>query len=701
MLSLLTVTIVLVFGCAKENVVSAKPVQVSLKENGDCLTTFGENITKFQKGELSNEQVKDFWTCVQKAVGDYQRLTSGDQVGGAYTPQALRRFLTKYFIKSDTINDALLESLMEIKRVLLAGNTREISRRELDSLQELLEMFKEVSVLMNPHVKVIFMDAPTASDEEIRLAGAVVQQSLLRLGGWLERNRQNYSFGQMSSLVRNLQDFRKQDAQTSDLFKMLNQAIEVLPSAKQILLNGPETEIRGTEWLNLTASLGEGYRSLLAVQYAFEDDLNTALTRAAVPHGMEFAVSILERGANARAKKEIPLSEWQTLFDRLEKVGWIDGSFKSENLMYAFRWVLDRTLARGKGPKATALTMTHLKSLRSLLVEWQMLRKAVLGNGPYRGTVGESFKKMIAASRPQEWDTRGRMSFPIQPAVTWSVDGQLHMVWPFVVMNWLKNAFVDDDVNELGDEQMGAAGLEILTTLRKFGWLLETKDNIGKKLLRESDLFTLASNGNGSIDLNEATRYLAFIASSFRAAQIWLAEADLVCGGRQVECTRRLGGDLSRDILASLPRLQNWLRQKNSVPRFVSYMTSGEETILEKITVGEFGVADVLQVWMLFQYVETFLQRYDGNFSDTVSLPEATPAFDVYGPILGKMLSRVGLPPAELFGFFTFLMKYGDTPFTMFGGQVLYNHWKWHQKDWAFESERTHLMGILNQLSKL
>jgi hypothetical protein len=347
------------------------------------------------------------------------------------------------------------------------------------------------------------------------------------------------------------------------------------------------------------------------------------------------------------------------------------------------------------------MTPAHLQALRTVLSDWQMLRKAVTGAGPYSGAVGERFKNMINASAPHEWDARGRMAFPLSPAKTWTEDGLLHMVWPFVVMSWLKDAYVPDGRPEVGDEIMEAAGLEILTTMRKFGWLTETKDTIGKKLLRESDLFTLASNGNGTIDLFEATRYLAFIASSYRAAVIWLGEAETVCGGRASECARRVGGDLSRDILSSMPRLQNWLRQKDSDPRFVAYMKSGEETILEKVTEGEFKTADVLQVWMLFQYVETFLQRYDGDFTDTVSLPEATPAFQVYGPILGKMLSGVGLPPEELFGFFTFMMKYGDTPFTMFGGQVLYNHWKWHRNDWAFQSERTHLMGILNQLSKL
>lgn len=697
----LLLALALIMGCAKEGLRPAKPVQVKLKEGGDCLTSFGENITKYQKGGLSNAQVEVFWTCVQKAVGDYQRLTAGDQVGGAYTPEALRRFLQKYFLKSQNISDPLLGSLMEIKRVLLGGSVRAISRQELVQLNELLELLKDISIDMNPYVNIIFLNQNSADDASIRRAGSVAEQALIRLGDWLSRKNQAYTFAQMRGLILSLKDFRAGDQQVSDLFEILDEGMAVLPAAKQILLNGPKNSIGGDEWRRLTMSLGQSVRTLLAMKYAFNDDLNTALNREAIPTGLDFAVQILERGAFANDKVEIPLSDWQELFGQLEKTGWLPEAFTEDNLMFAFNWVLNRTLSRGQVAPATAMTLKHISTLRGILGEWQMLRKAVLGLGPLTGSVGERFQIVVAASAPQEWDSKGRMAFPIDPARTWTTDGRLHMVWPFVVMNWLKESFSPGESLEVNEDVMGKAGLEILTVMRKFGWLTETKDTIGKKLLREGDLFTLASNGNGFIDLSEATRYLAFIASSYRSAQIWLAETDSACGGRDADCTRRLAADLSRDILVSMPRLQNWLKEKNTVPRFVAFMKAGEETILEKVIVGEFNIADVLQVWMIFQYVETFLLRYDRDFSDTISLAEAGPAFEVYGPILGKLLSGVGLPPEELFGFFTFMMKYGDTPFTMFGGQVLYNHWKWNRNDWAFESDRTNLMGILNQLSKL
>ncbi len=679
-------------GCAKENVKPAQPVQVMLKDGGDCLGNFGLNVEKYKRGELSDTQVGQFWSCVQKSVGDYQRLTSGDQAEGGYTPQALRRFLQKYFFKSGGISDDLLAALMELKRVALSGENSSISRNELAVMQEFLQLLKEITIELNPHVDVLFLNSSKAADEEIETAGAVAERSFAKLGSWLETNGQAYTFTQLRELARALE--KNEDGAAAKFLK-------VLPAAKQILLSGSNAQIGGREWRVLTAALGQGYRSFLSVHYAFKDDLNTALSRDVLPAGFEHALGILERSARAHDGKEIPLSEWRELFVRAEEAGFLTGKFATDNLMHTLGWVLDRVAAKGLGKPACAVTLDHLAYLKTVFADWRSLREVALNKKIAAGPVQERFEHTLAAGPAQEWDERGRMAFPQNPAASWTTVGRLHMVWPFVVMNLLKDAFVPGGEAEVNDKVMEAAGLEILTTMRKFGWLTETKDTIGKKLLREGDLFTLASNGNGTIDLFEASRYLAFIASSFRAAQIWMTEAESACAGFDAVCMREIGGDLSRDILAPLPRLQNWLSQKDAVPRFVAYFKAGEETILEKVTQGEFGTADVLQVWMLFQYVETFLLRYDRDFTDTVSLPEATPAFTVYGPILGKMLSSVGLPPEELFGFFTFMMKYGDTPFTMFGGQILYNHWKWHQNDWVFESERTHLMGILNQLSKL
>jgi len=690
----------LLLGCAKENVPASQPVQVNLKGSGDCLSALSENFSKFQKGGMNDSEVRSFWGCVQKAVQDYQRLTAGDRADGDYSPQAVRGFLQRYFLKTQGISDPLLMSIMEIKRVLLSGRSSSITAQELALLQDLIDLLKELSTELNPHVKIVFMHSPQASDEQVRLAGEMAEKALRRLGEWLSRHEQTYTFTQMRELMRHLKDFNVKDGESATLFSDLERVVEVLPATKQILIHGDRDAIQGGEWSRLTTTLGLGLRSLLSLRYAFKEDLNSALVRDVVPEGFLMVAELLERGAAAHEGNEIPLAEWGELFTQLERAGWLSEPFVPKNLMRALQWTLDRALGNGEAAPAEAMTSAHLKRLTEVLGHWNLLQRNVLSQSVGAGPVADKFQKTLAASAPQEWDELGRMAFPQRPARRWSRDSTRRMVWPFVVINWLKEAYAGSEVHELNDEQMTVAATEILGVLQGFGWMMDTKVTIGKKLLRESDLFTLASNGNGFIDLYEATRYLAFVASSFRAAQVWLDQAQLVCGDRQAECVREVGADLTRDILDSMPRLKKWLK-KDTLKRFAAYTKAGEETILDQVVEGEFSTGQLMQVWMIFQYVETFLLRFDRDFSESVSLNESSPAFELFGPTLGNLLAGVGLPPDEVFVFFTFMMKYGDTPFTMYGGQILYNHWKWHRNRWAFEAERTNLMGILNQLSKL
>jgi hypothetical protein len=233
---------------------------------------------------------------------------------------------------------------------------------------------------------------------------------------------------------------------------------------------------------------------------------------------------------------------------------------------------------------------------------------------------------------------------------------------------------------------------EVLPLLQNFGWMQTTKVSIGRRILREADLFTLASNGDGLLDLNEATRYLAFVVASYRSAQVWLETAKSACPHNEADCVRAQAANPASSILSHMPRLQRAMTTWQPGV-FQNYMKNAEQTILGAPEAVKFTTGDLLQTYQLFEYVEVFLELYDRDHSETIDLEEATAAYKVYGPTLGKLL-----PTSDL-GFFTFMFKYGDTPFTMYGGTVEFNKWQWHPERWSFAADRTILMNILSTLS--
>ncbi len=685
-------------GCAKEGERKSQPVRVELKGNCGALADIGSNLSRFAKGELSTAEIAKVWGCVSAAVSDYERITAGDLPGGDYSPQYVRQFFEKYFLAQRPVSDELLASLMQIKRVLVAGSANKITHAELVKMQDLLRILREVSVELAPHAKVALLNAETASDDQIRDANEVFDRSLLRLGQWLLVQNQDYDFDQAHALIHELQEWMKYKGKQSEILENFEKAFAVVPALKQILLSGSATGLKGGDWLNLTKAIGQTHAAVLALRYSFKENIDAGLNREALALGMDRFVQVLDSSRKLHPSGEIPLSEWDELFQQMEKTEWFAKDFTAAGMSGALSWTVNRLLTGRAGTTQTSLKAEHLQVLRKHIAMWLDLRKHALGLRIVPQVMAGKFRRLLERSVPAEWDREGRQVFSFQPPAAWTPEAKLHMVWPYIVINWIKESFVGSDVESLNEDQMAAAGREILPVLQRFGLLKETKLTIGKKLLREADLFTLASNGDSLIDVSEATRYLAFVASSFRAAQIWLKETETACPTRDAVCVRAQAVDPTRDILTPLPRLKAAFK---SAGKFSAYSQAAEETILTKAVEGAFSTGDLLQVWMIFHYIEAFDRRFDTDQNERIDLTESWPAYGLFGPTLGKLLAPTGLPRDELLVFFTFMLKYGDTPFTMFGGQVAYNHWKWHRNDWAFQSDRQILVGVLKQLSKL
>lgn len=688
----------LFLGCAGEDVPSGNPIAVE-KNGSDCLNLFSTHVKKYFEGRMSQAEVAEFWDCTAHAVNEYQRLTAGEGQTDRYKPENVMRFLERHFMNDTHVPASLVYSIMEIKRVLLAGRTDSITRAELTELKDLLMLLKSVCQDLNPHARVLFLHNESASDEEITAASDAIKKAMGRVAIWLDQRRESYSFTQLETFIEQIDEFSKKEFDGSEVFAKLRKGLGVIAPAKAILISGWKQGVDGHEWAPLLESAGDAYFAYLSFNYAFQEDLNSALAREVLPHGILAATSALERGARLHRTEKIPVDEWVVLFKEVEKAKWLPEAFSAAGLTGALKWFIKRPLAQGVDSESLALD--HLNVLKEQMNNWILLRRQAVSYLPGGARLSSKYEDVLLKSRPMEWDQEGRIFYPFSPATKWTSNARVRMVWPFVILNWIKESFVGAEQDELNDEEILRAAGEILPVLKGFGWLKDTENKIGTKLLRESDLFTPSSNGDALIQLHEGARYLAFVASAFRGAELWLKGAKTVCGKEpQADCVREYGADMRNDVVAAMPRLKASLSGK-AAEHFVNYTRRAEETSLGTVVDGKFGTGQLLQAYMIFQYIETFLNRFDADDSGYISLNESEPAFAHFGPILESLLSVSGLPDEDLRAFFTFLMKHGDTPFTMFGGGVLWLHWKWHPESWQFESDRSTLMGILNQLSKL
>lgn len=679
-------TIVSLLGCAGEQDASSQPIQPKIKNTGVCLTQFSAKFHAFVDGQMSAKEVAEFWDCAGDAVREYRKLTSGEHKQDTYSPEAMARFFREYL--SLTLDNDLVGSLMEIKRVILAGDSRSLTWAELDLLLEFLNELKAFSLEIRPHTRVLFGERVGVSPVQVDQASYALTKALDRIGIWLRRQNQRYTFNDFRQLVHRLRISMNQGSSQAIALEKIERGITVIKPGKELLMQGSPEYIDGSEWYEFTRLVGLGFKSYLNYQYAFVPGVNQALASEYLPRSLNSTNDLFNFAINRRASRQIPLSELAVIVNRAEEAGWLPTGVTAQATNGFIAWFTKRLLNLGQ--PTDHLGWSQLALLKSQTDLWMSLLSDPQGS--------VSFNEIVSASVPLDWDGQGRMVFDRRGAKSWTSKSRRQLVWSYVVLNWMREAYFGEKQN-LNHSDVTMVAEEVLPVFKAFGLFKNTEVSIGKRLLRESDVFTHASNGNLEMNMPEAVRYLSFVASAYGSAKVWIDFAQTHCPTLQANCVRSQALREGSPVFNSMPQLQKDIQSK-SPEWFIAYMTRAEETILKRVQLEPYNKTDLMQVWMIFQYVETFLRRYDTNLDQIIVVDEGLTAYRVYGPTLMNLLASTGIPQDEILAFFTFMMRYGDTPFTMLGGQILFNHWKWHQNEWAFNADRAILMSILNQLSK-
>ncbi len=228
-----------------------------------------------------------------------------------------------------------------------------------------------------------------------------------------------------------------------------------------------------------------------------------------------------------------------------------------------------------------------------------------------------------------------------------------------------------------------------LDFLHSINLLTDQQDTVYLKLLREANVFLPSSDGDMQLQIVEGFQYGLFALSSYRGSHA-MKEFAANCAQDDADCFRAAWFQNRQILMDGFPRLLQWL---NSDPQLW-------QTYATEIEVAG-GAGSYLKQYMVFHYIETFLVLWDKNGDGLIDVPESLTAFQIYHPILGDLLAPIGFGPDDVEPLFTFLFKYGATPFTMFGGSIKYLYWKWHQDAWKYQADRKTLAGVLSELNKL
>ncbi|MBX3041971.1 MAG: hypothetical protein KF789_14790, partial [Bdellovibrionaceae bacterium] len=246
-----------------------------------CLTEATDYIELFLKGEARDHQVAAAWGCMSTALQAFEKYVRGSSKD-SYTAQEISSFIENEFIARQpdgsihAVPPSLQAEIMKLKKIVAGGNADVITRSEIRSLITKFGHFKDISVRLNPYMKVLVKkwkpdltrEVSTSADvEHFENANRVLQEAALELGAIFEANQSSYRLDDIGVFLRELSGYLGRDW---DLTTVVNRFLPLAKKLKKSLTGGREDEILSTEWRLVIVTTLRTYVQYLRYHYFVE-----------------------------------------------------------------------------------------------------------------------------------------------------------------------------------------------------------------------------------------------------------------------------------------------------------------------------------------------------------------------------------------------------------------------------------------------
>ncbi|HRO67564.1 MAG TPA: hypothetical protein PL182_08375, partial [Pseudobdellovibrionaceae bacterium] len=246
-----------------------------------CLTDATDYVELFLKGEAKDHQVAAAWNCMSSALQAFEKYVRGGSKD-SYTAQEISSFIENEFIARQpdgsihAIPPTLQAEFMKLKKIVAGGNADVITRSEIRALITKFGRFKDISLRLNPYMKVIVMkwtpdltrEVSTAADvEHFEKANRVLQDAALEIGAIIESNQSSYRLDDIAVFLREFSSYLGRDW---DLTSVVNRFLPLAKKLKKSLTGGKDDEILSTEWRLMLVTTLRTYVQFLRYHYFVE-----------------------------------------------------------------------------------------------------------------------------------------------------------------------------------------------------------------------------------------------------------------------------------------------------------------------------------------------------------------------------------------------------------------------------------------------
>lgn len=270
--TILALLLFLSLGCGLKIGEKNKSENVAEIQGSSCLTQSMDGLKLFFKGDATDMQISESIMCLQNVLISFKDNIRGKNQN-SYTPEEIGNFLTKQFLKNGTdFNADLLAEIMNLKVVLVGGNTSAITKSEIDAIASIIARLKPDLIALNPHMKVIFSKWTPDTDSAMREkkfvdAKTAFEVFLNHIGLMLASTQRGYEIKDLINLAVEVAKFTNS---TADSIKIIYNAKNFVIKFKLTLIGGNGALI-GNEWIPFAKTLNEAFFQILRFKYFFND----------------------------------------------------------------------------------------------------------------------------------------------------------------------------------------------------------------------------------------------------------------------------------------------------------------------------------------------------------------------------------------------------------------------------------------------
>ena len=671
-------------GCAKENEPTRQPFVVTFGEKGSCFKNIPETFQNYFEGNISDAQIHNFWTCANSAIETFvTTVVTEKSREDVFTPQELNRFLQTNFLRNQPLPTTLMASLMDLKVAWFGGVNSELTKAELRQLQTWFAEINNVMVMLRPHLPVYMGKKAEFTREQLLNAELQLLSAAQKMGALPAIRGKPMSSDSLKNFLSELEKYLSEGASESPM-KTLADMLPMVLTVKKMMFETPEEVIAVNDWKNLLFTGAQGFMIFRQAHYGvFDSSIEKPLWIRSVDHISSQISNIVLPVFQRRKGQPITEAEWQRFFEQFEKSK-LTG-IKADQLKQIYLTI--HSLYKSSSNTSNDFHQDDFLNILNEVASWKDVHNRIIAGDAYNKS--RKYEAFLAdleiKNKDLQLDKNGEWLMPA-PNNKLDLRSRLHLNWRATIAWRL--------LNKYGDPSVGWTLDQLKPLQQSLSSLFEEKYLV--KVFREANLFTLIGDGGETLSASEAIQYLSLVLSGLSSSsRIQTFSSDL-----SVSNIQNAIWENKESVFAHTPLLLSYLKDEktwNSVNRLLMATVKDKGSLKTPWTSWELAQSQILVL-----YLEGFMKRFDLNQDQVIDHDEALGALKIFGPILGQLLGKIGVGPKELPGFFLFLIRYGDTPFTLYGGDVLYTNWKWNPQAWtSIRADRQTLLSILATLAKL